>query len=125
MHMRLVLGNGWPPKLCAVGESTATDPISSTVREIMGAHGKYISVVDRLLDIRAGRPEDTVDDVAKHLVDSLRDRCGPELWASVRSKVPFFTPDGVAGEQQGLLRPMTSRAWSAYSAAPPTLPPAP
>ena len=67
---------------------------------VAGLFGKYIYVADRFLSFRKSAPYDNTEDMANHVVDSLRELCGgDDLWQEVKAKVNVFTPDGAADEQ--------------------------
>eukprot|EP00973_Karenia_brevis_P034042 4695866-Karenia_brevis.AAC.1 len=85
LRMRLVLGAGWPQGFQPVGKEDGAAG-ESAAREIMGAHGKYIRTVDRLLDLQRCKADDTVVQLAEQLTEALRQRCS-EAWEDVRHKV--------------------------------------
>ena len=79
------------------GWVSSSDSDTAVIREIAGAHGKYISAVDRLLTISNSKATDTPVEMAETLVEALRERSG-DAWEDVRWKVRAFTPDGAADE---------------------------
>ena len=71
LRMRLVLGSKWPQGFQPVGKEDGAAG-ESAAREIMGAHGKYIITVDRLLDLQRCKADDTVVELADGLIEALK-----------------------------------------------------
>jgi len=105
-HARSVLGDGWPDGLTPLpaeerAEGAASADQADGKREVVGAFGQYISIVDRVLGHILAKPFDTTEELAAHLVETLKAACGGDgpLWEEVRGKVRGFIPDGAADEQ--------------------------
>ena len=99
-RVRMVLGSGWPAHVRPVQPVAPSGMQAETsVRSVMGAHGKYISTVDRVLEYDTMSPADATADGARRLVESLRKRCREEDWDDVKNKVRVFTPDGALDGQ--------------------------
>ena len=108
VRMRLTMGNGLPEGLHPEAEDDDVGGASPSAgggaphrsMAVASLFGKYIYVADRLLSFRKSGTYDNSEDMANHLVDSLRELCGDdELWKEVQAKVNVFTPDGAHDEQ--------------------------
>lgn len=79
----------------------AVAPIGCEARRIANMSGAHIPVLERLLSFRENRAFSTTEELAAHLVASVREACGGDaaLFEAARRKIRVFTPDGAADEQ--------------------------